>query len=347
MDRILLYLLSLLIVLPSFARDPLPPEEAAKIIQEFQYPNNFTFFSNDVSKPLFSRCWIYEQFVDTEYPQSMEPLRVQQHLYIPSRRQLGDKKVPLVILIPPVGGINPLDTQTAKTLCNNNIAALIVANDFANVEYQAEIELLPVEDHQETYYRITAAVKAAIAQVDEDPNLDSEKIGLFGVSLGGILSSFVMAAQERIAAGYFVVAGGDVPDILAHSAQDKIAKIRRRRMQAEGFSTADEYEMYLRQHLQIDPIDISTTMLPETLRMVIAGKDKNVPTSNQWALHVAFGEPDIDFVDKNHLQTILNTLFSSSKRDKVMRFFKKRFEFDNPRPAAFDFLSQFDLNYYM
>lgn len=227
------------------------------------------------------------------------------------------------------------------------MAAILISNDFANVKYQSEKELLPVEDHQMTYYRVAAAVKAAISQIKDDENLDQDKIGLLGVSLGGILSSFVMATQQEIAAGYFVVAGGDVPEILATSQQEEIAIIRDKRMKEQNLATADDYEDYLRQHITIDPIDISITMMPETLRMVIASEDRNVPTPNQWALHRAFGEPENDLLDLGHLDAILNSLLPGKKRREIARFFQMRFAEPNPRPETFDTLDLWSLDLLM
>ncbi len=342
MDRFLLALVGLfLFSQPTFARDPLDPQQVAEIISQFQYEGVYDEIKSSKSGGFLSRCWVYEKVFETKYPEATEPLKVSMKMYIPNRDSLGEDAIPAVIMIPPIGGENLLDRKTADTLCDYNMAGIILTNDFANIESQANGKLLPPEDHQETYLRISAAIKGTMTMIDQDPNLDYNRIGIFGVSLGGILSSFVMATQPDISAGYFVVAGGDVPEILATSSQEEVAKIRRKRMQAEGFETREEYEDYLRKYIQFDPVDLASTMIPDTLNMVIAERDENVPTTNQMLLHEAFGEPTAHYYNDGHVSTVISFLFPSSGRRKIIRFFQERFELENPRPAIFTMLDQY------
>lgn len=347
MERILIILCLLSVTVSSWARDPISDEEVAAIIKEFQYESRYTEKESYKDGGAFSSCWIYEKTLETEYPQMNEPLNVYMKMYIPNRSRLGEDKVPAVIMVPPVGGINFLDRQMGETFCANNIAAVILTNDFANLDAQASGELLPPDDHQMSFYRVGAAVKATKAMIRDDLNMNEEKVGVFGVSLGGILSAFVMSTQPDLSAGYFVVAGGDIPNILAFSEQDKITSIRRKRMKEENLQSKEEYEAFLRQHMTMDPVDMARTMVPETLRMVVATRDDVVPTFNQEMLHFAYGEPKADFLPAGHLDAVLDSLLFGGDRKRVARFFKERFAEDNPRPKEFEFMEAFSLeNYY-
>ncbi len=342
MDRILLALVSLFLFSQQLmARDPLAPQDVAAIVEEFQYEGVYREIKSSKDGGYFSRCWVYTREFETEYPGAAEPLTVTMSMYIPNREDLGEERVPAVLMLPPIGGINYLDRKTAETLCDSDMAAIILTNDFANIEKQANGKLLPPEDHQETFYRIGAAMKGAMVMIEQDPNLDEKRVGVFGVSLGGILSAFVMATQPSIAAGYFVVAGGDIPQILATSDQDEVSVIRRKRMRELNMESNEEYEDYLRDYITYDPVDLALTMLPETLNMVIATEDRHVPTDNQYLLHEAFGEPEAHFYNDSHVSTVLYFLFPSSGRRKVARFFTERFGVANPRPAAFTWMDQY------
>lgn len=109
-------------------------------------------------------------------------------------------------------------------------------------------------------------------------------------------------------------------------------------MREENLQTVEEYEDYLRQYVTLDPIDISLTMAPETLNMVISNRDATVPSANQMALHKAFGEPETIYSNDNHTMTIISFLFPNSGRLKVANFFEDRFELENPRPDFFNFV---------
>lgn len=342
MERLFLAMLGLVLFSQTtFARDPLSPQEVEQVVQEFQFPGVYNEIKSQKDGGMFSSCWVYHRQFETDYPGAQEPYKVDMQMYIPNRDRLGSDVIPAVVMVPPVGGVNLLDRKTADSLCEGKMAAIILTNDFANIESQASGKLKDPTDHQETFYRIAAAIKGSMVMVEQDPNLDIERFGVFGVSLGGILTSFVMATQPDIAAGYFVVAGGDVPEILASSDQEEVSKIRRKRMQEEGFETRDEYEAYLRQYITLDPVDLAATMTPETLNMVIAEKDHTVPTDNQYLLHKAFGEPDAEYYNDSHVSTVISTLFPSSGRRRIVRFFKERFEIQNPRPTLFDFLDPY------
>jgi hypothetical protein len=331
----------------SYGREPLNDQQIADIIGQFQYDNNFKEISSDLSGGSWDSCWVYKKTIQTIYPTALEPLEIQLTMYIPNRKDLGNKKIPSVIMLPPTGGINFLDKSMGNTFCSNNIAAVILENDFANIVYQADEKLLDPLDHEESYYRATAAVKAAMAMTAIDDNINSEKIGLFGVSLGGILGSFVMSTQEQISAAFIVVSGGDVPEILTNSQQDEVSRIRHKRMTEQGFTTKQEYEDFLRKYITIDPLDIARMMIPETLKMVISNNDKNVPTTNQLSLFEAYGKPSATYSNSGHVDTVVATMFMGSKRQIIANFFKERFALPNPRPPLFKWLNDFSLKQYL
>lgn len=339
MDRIVLFLFLVNFGLFANARDPLPAENAAEVISEFQYEGNYTILEDDNNGSSWSSCWKYNRVIETSYPTMTEPLEVELQMYIPNRDQLGDKEVPVVFILPPVGGVNFLDRQMAETFCSSDIAAIILVNDFANIDSQANGDLLPPEDHGFALHRTVAGVKATMAMSVDDANINPKKIGLFGASLGGILGSFVMTTQKEISAGYFIVAGGDIPNILAYSEQEKVSKIRRKRMKEENIETKEEYEQYIRNYVTLDPIDLAVTMLPDTLHMVISERDDVVPTSNQFQLYEAFQEPEATFTNSGHVDTVVESLLFGGQRRKIARFFSDRFELDNPRPPIFDLLN--------
>jgi hypothetical protein len=337
MDRIVLATVSLFCLTSlAWGRPKLSDGQLADVIDQFQYQGNYEITSTDKGGGFLSSCWTYDQVFETEYPQADEAMEVEMKLYIPNRSRLGDEQVPAVIILPPTGGMNYLDRQTAETLCDYNMAAIILKTDFSNIVAQAEGDLLPPEDHEQAFYRVAAGIKAVMAMVAEDENMDSSKVGLFGVSLGGILGSFVMSTQPNISAGYFVVAGGDIPEILAYSEQREVSAIRRKRMREQGFETKEEFENFLREHIPFDPMDMAPMMLPETLRMVIANRDDVVATENQRALQEAFGNPQTMYYESGHTQTVISFLLPFTGRRRVARFFEERFEVENPRPDVFE-----------
>lgn len=343
MDRFLYLFFVLFLSLSATAssRVPLTDSEISAALAEFQYPANYIELESDKDESMWNSCWTYRKVITTQMPNATEPVTIHIEAFIPSKNKIGSKKIPAVVMLPPIGGVNFLDSQMAETFCDKEIAAYIITDDFASVESQASGDLLPPEDHHMTYYKVDAAVKAVMALAGDNPSIDSSKFGIFGVSLGGILSAFAMSTLPEISAGYFVVSGGDVPNILALSTQEKIESIREQRMEAEGLETAQEYEDYLRQFMKFDPLDFARTMLPETIRMVIAQKDKSVPSANQMLMHEAFGKPETEYYKMDHVDTVIATMLYGSERRRIANFFLERFKTENPRPNLFQFLMAF------
>lgn len=317
---------------------PLNDLELAAVIDEFQYENNYEEVESTQTSA--GHCWVYSKKITVTYPTSSDPLVVNLRQYIPNRNRLGTEQVPAVLMLPPIGGENMLDRRMAETFCANSISAIILTDDFGYIDAQSQGDLRPVEDHQETFYRVGAAVKGTLALISDDEQVNETKVGLFGVSLGGVLGAFMMGTQEAISAGYFVVAGGDIPEILAVSQQSEVSRIRRKRMETEGLHTQEEYEDFLRQHILFDPLDMAKTMLPETIEMVVARRDTSVPTPNQEILHSAYGEPSAHYHNYGHSQTVIATLFWASRRRDIANFFNRRFATPNPRPNLFNFYRQ-------
>ena len=188
-----------------------------------------------------------------------------------------------------------------------------------------------VDDHNQGMYRTIAFVKAIVEHAKQDPSLNGDKIGVLGASLGGILSVFAMSIVPDISVGFFAVAGGDLPSILANSNQKKVRQIRGYRMSKLGMTAAGEYERYLRSQLLYDPLDFAGQIPTESVRMVISRKDRKVPTVNQWQLHKALGGPEVEVSRWGHTWTIISSLGPKDATNDIADFFVRRFQEKNPR----------------
>ena len=157
-------------------------------------------------------CMIHEFSLETTYPQlGNKTFTVNGQFFLP-RNVSTD--VPVVLIFPPVGGMNTLDEEMAKTFCDSKIAVFVPTTDMTGLEQEA---IPPVEDHNQALYRVVSFTKALAAYAADEAGLNGEKVGLMGASLGGILSSFAMSVVPEVSVGYFIVAGGDLPSVLAHS----------------------------------------------------------------------------------------------------------------------------------
>ncbi|MGZ3690570.1 MAG: hypothetical protein ACXVAX_03655 [Pseudobdellovibrio sp.] len=304
----------------AYAYRPVTDEKLAEIIKSFDYtPNVRSVRSGNAS------CSPQDIEYTTTYPQRDSELQVQAKTFIPTT---ASGPVPIVFMLPPLGGANQLDLMTGDTFCKNGIAAFLITTNFNGLDGS----LPPVTDHDHTHRRVAAAIKAGIIIAKTYPQINTEKIGLFGASLGGILGSVAYSVIPEISAATFIVDGGDVPNILANSDQTVIVNLKNARMKEQGFTTVDQYENYLNDNLEIDPLHFAKMINPNTIKFYLSKADKSVPSVDQMAYYNALGQPkETRFYMIGHVETIVAVLGLGNGKQQIADWFKGRFALSNPR----------------
>ena len=305
----------------AYAYRPVTDEKLAEIIKSFDYTPNVRMLRSGTAS-----CSPQDIEYGTTYPQRDSELNVKAKTFIPTT-QSGP--VPLVFMLPPLGGANQLDLMMGDTLCKNGIAAFLITTNMNGLDSPT---LVPVTDHDQTHRRVAAAIKAGIIIARTYPQINTEKLGLFGESLGGILGSVAYSVLPELSAGTFIVNGGNVPHILATSDQSPVIKLKNDRMKEQGFTTVDQYENYLNENLEIDPLHFTKIINPDTVKFFLSKVDKSVPTVDQMAYYNALGQPkETRFYMVSHAETIVAVMAIGSGKQQITDWFKSRFALPNPR----------------
>ena len=85
-------------------------------------------------------------------------------------------------------------------------------------------------------------------------------------------------------------------------------------------------------------------MPPETVNLILATKDRKVPTAKQFELRAALNNPDARILKHPHVSTVVRSLIWGKGRDRVLQFFNDRLSLDNPRiPTTTQFLQELDV----
>lgn len=221
----------------------------------------------------------------------------------------------VIVIVPPTGGVNPLDQGYANSFCEQGFRAELVYgwdhDDSLGVD---------LATHDVAALRALVALKHV---VDFANPLRERQLGMLGTSLGGLMASLAVGEEPRIAAAALVVAGGPLPEIMARTEQQEFAQLREKRMQAYGYRDVDEYEAALRAAMQFDNQDFARFTGAKPIWMSLALNDTKVPTKNQFSLEKAWGpDPENVFESRGtHMQVILSTY--ATKRNSMLNFFKK------------------------
>lgn len=205
-------------------------------------------------------------------------------------------KRPLMLIFPAIFGATSFDYALGMYMANKGFHVLILdlPEDINNKER-------PIKDVEGFLVRTTAAARSAIDFAMEQAEIDSERVGAFGVSLGGIRLGVTMGIDKRIKAGFFAVAGGNIPEIIAYSQEVHAKPWREHRMKLEGFKNEVEVCDYVKKNNLIDPLYLAKNIPRENVYFLLSDMDASVPTKNQIELMTAFGTPNHRYMGLPHM----------------------------------------------
>lgn len=228
---------------------------------------------------------------------------------------------PVVVVVPTMRGFSKVETRVAEQFCNNATAVLV-----ADVNDNTVPQGFPnwgMEDERNRYSIL--ALRAAIDYASISPHFLPGKVGIFGASMGGILTSFIAGLEaKRLAGTFIVVGGGNLPFVLANSDEGKVSKIKKARMSAERIGSQEAYEEKLHQVLRYDPIFFASLAKTDKIYMVMSSVDTKVPAEAQTELHNAFKAPAHSVYELSHGLTIGNIVYLQF--GMVLDFFRDRFK---------------------
>ena len=208
-------------------------------------------------------------------------------------------KRPAVVVLHILGSDFPLSRYMAARLADQGVAAL-----FLKLPYYGERRprdagsprrfLSADIDRTTTSMRQGVCdVRRALAWLQSRGNVDASRLGVAGISLGGIVAALAVAVDPAAHEGVFLLAGGDLSQILWNMPE---ATRFREAWLAAGRTLEDLKSL-------IDPFDPLTYAhrLAGKRLLFIAGKvDEVVPPASTLALWKAAGRPPIYWYDCGH-----------------------------------------------
>lgn len=268
-------------------------ESADRVTVEKSYdgrPFEYTIESVD-EKPAFT---IYR----LAYPSPVEtPVEanntVPAEYYLPHGIEPGDPARPAVVCLHILNGNYELVRMVSTALADRGVPAL-----WFKLPYYGERSLPGGHDalarrpdlFVESLRQGIADVRRAVDLLASRPEVDGGKVGVVGISLGGILAATAAANEDRIHRTGLILAGGDVQAIIdsAHEARDLADVI-------DAF-TADEKEQIRLGIHGVDPLTHAAKLRERAaagrVLMINAAKDEVVPRACTEKLAAALGITD-------------------------------------------------------
>jgi dienelactone hydrolase len=140
-------------------------------------------------------------------------------------------------------------------------------------------------------------VRRAAAWLAEQPGVDPGKLGVTGISLGGIVASVAAAVDPALRQGAFLLAGGDLARILwamPEGARYREAWVASGRTFADLKALTDPF----------DPLTYAGRLAGKRVLMIAGNVDEVVPPASTRALWEAAGKPPITWYDCGHYTAV-------------------------------------------
>ncbi len=223
---------------------------------------------------------------------------------------------PALVFSPILGGDYPLERGVARFFANHGLHVALVHRRTLKISPEHPVERVELLLRQ-SVLRVRQVVDWLVAQERVDP----DRLGSFGISMGGIAGILTAAVEPRVRVHVVALAGGGIPDILVTSRDSLLSRPRTKYLAANGMDLAT-FERRLRETIRTDPVLLARYVRPGQLLMVIAMTDRTVGAANALRLWRALGRPEAVFLPTGHYTSYLTLPFL---KYQSLRWFRRRF----------------------
>jgi hypothetical protein len=217
-------------------------------------------------------------------------------------------------VLPIIGGGYPLEKIFCAYFARQGMAAVLVRRD------HLKRTIGRLEEVDDILRQAAVDARQTIDWVETRPELDASRIGVFGISMGGIRAAFLTPLDSRIRAAAIGLAGGDIPYIVTHSTETGLTRRRRSYVDRNKLSE-QEFKRELQKVIQCDPLTVAPALDPGKVLLVVSLIDTAVPSSKQLELRRAMGRPETVFLPTGHYTAFL---FVPYIKSACLRFFKEK-----------------------
>jgi pimeloyl-ACP methyl ester carboxylesterase len=250
---------------------------------------------------------------------STEPIRVE--WYAPN----VPERCPLILVSPIRGSDTMVVDGCARVFASCGYHAAIVKR--ARFNFKPNGPLSQVED---SLHDAVVRHREALDWLLEQPGVDADRVGAFGVSYGAIITSVMAAVDPRVKVCVLDLAGGPLAGVMRTSMEHSLRQNWSRSRRYHSLTDEQLYEA-MGKVIRTDPVKLAPYLPRDHVLMLIARFDSSVPTRYQVRLWRALGKPRADFVPLGHYTSIL---MLPVHRVSVMHFFEENLEAAPSSPVA-------------
>ena len=220
---------------------------------------------------------------------------------------------PVIVLLPISGGGYEVESHFARYFAKHGLAVALV--------HRREVgKQTPKASEIEGWLKQNIAChKRVLDWIETRSELDAHRIGLFGISMGGIQAALLTPLDDRVKAATFGLAAGDLPFVLAHSTEKSIARHRAEFMRAHQMNRA-QFQDELRKAITCDPALLAPYVEQQRILLVLGFCDTVVPFDKGWELRGKLGKPETLILPTGHYSALFCIPYV---KNRCLHFFRK------------------------
>ena len=222
---------------------------------------------------------------------------------------------PAILFNPILGGDYPLERGICRFFARHGYHVALVHRKTLKISPEHPVDRIELLLRQGVV-RIRQVVDWMVRQERVDP----ERLGGFGISMGGIAGVITAAVEPRLRVHVIALAGGGIPDVLITSKDSLLTKPRGRYLVRNQMTLA-ALEEQLRRTVRTDPIRLAPYVDPKPMCMLIALADRTIGRANALRLWRAVGRPKAVFLPLGHYTSYFALPFI---KRQSLRFFNEQ-----------------------
>ncbi len=215
-------------------------------------------------------------------PGDPEPMPVQFEFW---QAREAAPRAPAIVITPILGGGRSLAVSHCRAFTEAGMHAVLVERGTKVLR-----KSWPIPEVERHLRRAVAARRAVVDWLETRSDVDRERLGAFGISMGGILTSVLLAVEPRLQSGVVALAGADVPGIISRSVEGRLVDWRAAKAAELGIGEGS-VEGMLRASLTSDPGLLAPFVDPRRVLFVSTRWDDVVPLEHQELLWERLGRP--------------------------------------------------------
>ncbi|MBN1443234.1 MAG: hypothetical protein JXA90_11025 [Planctomycetes bacterium] len=221
----------------------------------------------------------------------------------------GSRGAPLVAISPILGGT--FDDYLACRYFSRQACARGISTFFL---HQETVILDPRRDAVDLEARIRENVRQNLLAVDllgALGEVDADRLGTFGISLGAIKNVALVASDPRWRASVLCLAGADLPAILTGSRERLVLEYLQARERASGITAAGVAREFQR-GFRCDPARLAPAVEPARVLLLLGACDDKVPYAQGLLLRDKLGEPETYILPLGHYTSVVAAPWAAS-----------------------------------